>query len=96
MVGVSWAVLVATVVLPVLAVLPLATGRLPFFSQTLVLLSYLCVVAAPAALATFVVVFAYWLRRRWRETGLPICRGCGYDLTGNVSGVCPECGAPGE
>jgi len=20
------------------------------------------------------------------------CRGCGYDLTGNVSGICPECG----
>ena len=20
------------------------------------------------------------------------CRECGYDLTGNVSGVCPECG----
>ena len=20
------------------------------------------------------------------------CRGCGYDLTGNLSGVCPECG----
>jgi hypothetical protein len=22
----------------------------------------------------------------------PLCRGCGYDLTGNVSGRCPECG----
>ncbi len=22
------------------------------------------------------------------------CRSCGYDLTGNVSGVCPECGTP--
>jgi hypothetical protein len=21
-----------------------------------------------------------------------LCRGCGYNLTGNVSGVCPECG----
>jgi len=21
------------------------------------------------------------------------CRKCGYDLTGNVSGVCPECGS---
>ena len=29
-------------------------------------------------------------RRRRREKGL--CAGCGYDLTGNVSGVCPECG----
>jgi hypothetical protein len=31
-------------------------------------------------------------RRRYRrEHGL--CVKCGYDLTGNVSGVCPECGA---
>jgi len=28
--------------------------------------------------------------RFWREPGR--CRRCGYDLTGNVSGVCPECG----
>lgn len=27
---------------------------------------------------------------RWRRLGL--CEGCGYDLTANVSGVCPECG----
>ena len=24
------------------------------------------------------------------------CRSCGYNLTGNVSGVCPECGTPIE
>jgi hypothetical protein len=29
-------------------------------------------------------------RRRIRRPGL--CRSCGYDLTGNLSGVCPECG----
>jgi hypothetical protein len=23
-----------------------------------------------------------------------ICKHCAYDLTGNVSGVCPECGTP--
>jgi len=23
-----------------------------------------------------------------------LCRGCGYNLTGNTSGVCPECGTP--
>ncbi len=22
----------------------------------------------------------------------PVCGSCGYDLTGNVSGICPECG----
>lgn len=28
--------------------------------------------------------------RRWRRLGL--CEGCGYNLTANVSGICPECG----
>lgn len=23
-----------------------------------------------------------------------LCKGCGYDLTGNTSGICPECGRP--
>ena len=32
-----------------------------------------------------------FIRRRWRrKQGL--CLNCGYDLTGNVSGRCPECG----
>jgi predicted amidophosphoribosyltransferase len=30
-------------------------------------------------------------RRRRRKRGL--CVNCAYDLTGNVSGICPECGA---
>ncbi len=30
-------------------------------------------------------------RRRYRRD---CCAGCGYDLTGNVSGRCPECGLP--
>ena len=35
------------------------------------------------------------LRRRRRRRTRGACRACGYDLTGNVSGVCPECGAAG-
>ena len=31
-------------------------------------------------------------RRLRSKQGL--CAYCGYDLRGNVSGVCPECGAP--
>jgi hypothetical protein len=30
--------------------------------------------------------------RKYRECS--ICSTCGYDLTGNVSGICPECGTP--
>ena len=30
--------------------------------------------------------------RRWRRRRKGLCIGCGYDLTGNVSGVCSECG----
>ena len=33
------------------------------------------------------------LRRLLHDRGVPICVECAYDLTGNVSGVCPECGA---
>lgn len=31
--------------------------------------------------------------RRSRRIGLGCCLRCGYDLTGNTSGVCSECGA---
>lgn len=31
-------------------------------------------------------------RRRQRETRSGHCQVCAYDLTGNISGVCPECG----
>ena len=35
------------------------------------------------------VLIAGWRR----HPGPNCCRACGYDLTGNVSGRCPECGA---
>jgi hypothetical protein len=46
----------------------------------------------------FLLMFAvspvlWWLR--WRLQHRPpvgCCTSCGYNLTGNVSGVCPECG----
>jgi hypothetical protein len=33
-----------------------------------------------------------WLRPKARSAGR--CRACDYDLTGNASGICPECGTP--
>lgn len=68
-----------------------------FLAQTTVALLtspsewYLCLlnlghVALPVA--------ATWtLLRVLRPTQPGHCHKCGYDLTGNVSGVCPECGA---
>ena len=45
----------------------------------------------PFILATALVSVVYWLPRR----GYPVghCASCGYDLRGNVSGRCSECGA---
>jgi hypothetical protein len=32
--------------------------------------------------------------RRWRRRRRGLCANCGYDLTGNTSGLCPECALP--
>jgi hypothetical protein len=33
--------------------------------------------------------------RAWtRQATKGVCAGCGYNLRGNVSGICPECGKP--
>jgi hypothetical protein len=42
-------------------------------------------------LSAIVFTILHWQAPR-RDPGL--CANCNYDLTGNVSGVCPECGAP--
>lgn len=43
----------------------------------------------PILLVSTVVTKAVLFRRRQRDGH---CRTCGYDLTGNESGICPECG----
>jgi hypothetical protein len=41
---------------------------------------------------TWILTEAIGRYRRQRPSGH--CRECGYNLTGNVSRVCPECGTP--
>ncbi|HET6246078.1 MAG TPA: hypothetical protein VFE47_00120 [Tepidisphaeraceae bacterium] len=45
-----------------------------------------------AAMAFVALVLRLIPARRQVENGR--CHGCRYDLTGNISGVCPECGTP--
>jgi hypothetical protein len=43
----------------------------------------------------FLAMPAVWLLMWWsaqRRTEQGICSSCGYSLTGNTSGACPECG----
>jgi hypothetical protein len=49
--------------------------------------------AAVAAVVAGPAGWAVWRRGRAGRFGRGRCAACGYDLTGNVSGVCPECGA---
>ncbi len=43
-----------------------------------------------ATISAYLIAFPYLRRFRRRKQGL--CVKCAYDLTGNTSGVCPECG----
>lgn len=45
----------------------------------------------PLGLAGAAAAF-FWTRRPRAAEGA--CTACGYDLTGNVTGRCPECGRP--
>ena len=52
--------------------------------------------AAWGLIQVMLSVLALWASRfiQLRNDGLPRCRNCRYQLTGNVSGICPECGTP--
>jgi hypothetical protein len=34
--------------------------------------------------------------RNWKRAPVVHCHACGYNLTGNTSGTCPECGSEQE
>jgi hypothetical protein len=48
------------------------------------------VIVAVVALMWALLDRPTWIKARRWDRGQ--CVRCGYDLTGNVSGVCPECG----
>lgn len=48
----------------------------------------------PALVSIVGLVVLRILRRQDPCRGEIACTDCGYDLTGNKSGVCPECGSP--
>lgn len=57
-----------------------ATARVPF--------GYL----AAAFIVYPTIAFILGPLRRWRRRKRGECLNCGYNLTGNVTGVCSECG----
>ncbi len=59
--------------------------------------------ALPVGIALLMCILITWivrqgitrnLREELNQRGSPTCMKCSYDLTGNVSGTCPECGKP--
>ncbi len=62
------------------------------FGQTSLTLPYPMAIASLFAYPT--LAFIRGPLRRWRRCRKGLCPACGYNLTGNVSGVCPECGKP--
>jgi hypothetical protein len=46
----------------------------------------------PITLIAAPTLWSFWRARERNKRGR--CRKCLYDLTGNVSGICPECGTP--
>jgi hypothetical protein len=57
---------------------------------------YYLVSLIPWCVAAFLFI---WIEGRrverylWAELD-DVCNSCGYNLTGNTSGTCPECGTP--
>jgi len=47
----------------------------------------------PCVVAIVPTIVLFWRDRR-RRIPPGHCRRCSYDLTGNMSGMCPECGEP--
>ncbi len=72
---------------------PASPGNVYVTSQHVAVAVPLWMIAVLLAIYPSIAFFRGPLRRyRRRQHGL--CLNCAYDLTANVSGVCPECGVP--
>ena len=60
----------------------------PGFATALILIFITCFIVAPAL--GLLLVRAFLAREEQNDDRA--CGNCGYDLTNNVSGACPECG----
>lgn len=65
-----------------------------WFLDMIVLIAFV----APPILVAYMASRTVYTNMHWRfvESDGRYCENCEYDLTGNVSGRCPECGSPIE
>ena len=58
--------------------------------------TFRCLYVSWRVLTVALVLLVGWsamvLIRRWKRPRPGLCKRCSYNLTGNTSGVCPECG----
>ncbi len=81
----SFALLVATTMIVFLGV-PLSTSSVRF-----------AVLDIPIVMASFAALISFRLfQDEWGHSEYKHCDSCSYNLTGNVSGRCPECGTEVE
>lgn len=73
-----------------LVILLTSAEELPWWSYFTSLLPFLLKLGVPVAALLWIYVLLGKLTRRVGTH----CPKCGYDLAGNVSGRCPQCGAP--
>jgi hypothetical protein len=67
----------------------------PHSSTASIAMIFLPFIAPVLAVILFVihwVLMAIWGTEVDYDKGSAHCKTCGYDLTGNLSGICPECG----